>query len=129
MSLKTSNRLFSVFAYILVPAMVLTSVILGSVYAAGAFVPLAAAGTASTFSVSPDSSAKAGAAIGAGICCVGMVGSGLGQGISVGKALEALSRNPEVESRLRTLMFTGMAITESASLYAFVLSIMLIFVF
>ena len=68
------------------------------------------------------------AVIGGGIAALGMLGSGLGQGIAAGKAAEAISRNPEAESKIRSMFLVGAAIAESAALYAFVIAIMAIFI-
>lgn len=66
-------------------------------------------------------------AIGAGLA-VGLagIGSGNGQGILVGKALEGMARNPEMEPKLRTNMFIGAGITETAVIYGLVIAIVLI---
>eukprot|EP01068_Selenidium_serpulae_P019843 Selendium_serpulae@DN7353_c0_g1_i1.p1 len=64
--------------------------------------------------------------IGAGIASLGMFGSGLGQGYAAGKAAEAVSRNPEAESKVRSMFLVGAAVAESSALYAFVISIMII---
>ncbi|RKX67135.1 MAG: ATP synthase F0 subunit C [Tenericutes bacterium] len=56
------------------------------------------------------------------------IGAGIGQGYAAGKAAEAVARNPEAESKIRSMMIVGAAIAESAALYAFVIAIMLIFV-
>ena len=68
------------------------------------------------------------AVVGGGIAALGMLGSGLGQGIAAGKAAEAISRNPEAESKIRSMFLVGAAIAESAALYAFVIAIMAIFI-
>lgn len=79
------------------------------------------------FDANPDF-VKAMAAIAAGMACIGMAGVGLGQGIAAGKAAEAVGRNPEAESKIRSLLILALAITETAALYAFVIAIMLLFV-
>lgn len=68
-------------------------------------------------------------AIGAGIAMVGVIGTGAGQGYATGKAVEAVGRNPEAESKIRKMLIMGLAITESAAIYAFVISILLVFVY
>lgn len=68
-------------------------------------------------------------AVGAGMAMVGATGTGAGQGIAAGRAAEAVGRNPEAEAKIRTMMIVGMAIAESAAIYALVVSILLLFVF
>lgn len=68
-------------------------------------------------------------AIGAGLAAIGGIGTGLGQGYAAGKAVEAVGRNPEAEAAIRKMLILGLAITESAAIYALVIAILLIFVF
>ncbi|MGL5617916.1 MAG: ATP synthase F0 subunit C [Metamycoplasmataceae bacterium] len=68
-------------------------------------------------------------AIGAGMAVIGVVGTGIGQGYATGKAVEAVGRNPEAEAKIRKMLIMGLAITESAAIYAFVVAILLIFVY
>ncbi len=68
-------------------------------------------------------------AIGAGVAIIGVVGTGLGQGYATGKAVESVGRNPEAEAKIRKMLIMGLAITESAAIYAFVVSILLVFVY
>ena len=68
-------------------------------------------------------------AIGAGLAMVGASGVGAGQGIAAGRAAEAVGRNPEAESKIRTMLIVGMGIAESAAIYALIVSILLLFVF
>jgi len=66
--------------------------------------------------------------IGAGLSTISCVGSGIGQGFAAGKAVEAVARNPEVESKIRTQFVIGAAIAESGAIYGLVVSLILIFV-
>lgn len=66
--------------------------------------------------------------VGAGISTIACAGSGIGQGYAAGKAVEAVSRNPEVESKIRTQFVIGAAISESGAIYGLVVSLILIFV-
>ncbi|WP_342252701.1 ATP synthase F0 subunit C [Spiroplasma endosymbiont of Amphibalanus improvisus] len=66
--------------------------------------------------------------IGAGLAAIGCCGSGIGQGFIGGKAVEAIGRNPEVEGKVRTMYIISAAITESGSIYALVIAIILLFV-
>ncbi|MDR1353948.1 MAG: ATP synthase F0 subunit C [Oscillospiraceae bacterium] len=66
-------------------------------------------------------------ALGAGIAAVGCLGAGLGQGIATGKAAEAVARQPEAKSAITTTLVLGCAIAETTSLYALLVSLLLLF--
>jgi F-type H+-transporting ATPase subunit c len=67
--------------------------------------------------------------LGAGLAMgLGAIGPGIGLGIMIGKALEAIARQPEVSGEVRTNMFIGIGVTEAVALYAFVVALILIFV-
>ena len=73
--------------------------------------------------------AQAAKLLGAGIAMgVGALGPGLGLGMMIGKALESIARQPEVAGDIRTNMFIGIGIIEALALYAFVISLILLFV-
>ena len=59
---------------------------------------------------------------------VGSIGPALGLGMLISKALESIARQPEVTGDIRTTMFIGIGVTEAVALYAFVISLILIFV-
>lgn len=65
--------------------------------------------------------------LGAGIAVLTGFGPGIGQGYAAGKAVEALGRQPEAESSIRTLMITGQAVAETTGLYGLIVAIILIF--
>ena len=67
-------------------------------------------------------------AIGAGLCMgLGAIGPAIGEGNAVGKALEAMARQPEMAGTLRTNMILGCAITETTGIYSLVISLLLMF--
>ena len=66
-----------------------------------------------------------GAAIAIG---VGAIGPGLGIGLAVRGAMEALGRNPEAAGDIRTTMIIGAALAEAVAIYAFVIAIIIAFV-
>ena len=67
-------------------------------------------------------------ALGAGLCMgLGAIGPAIGEGNAVGKALEAMARQPEMASALRTNMILGCAITETTGIYSLVISLLLMF--
>jgi F-type H+-transporting ATPase subunit c len=56
-----------------------------------------------------------------GITTIGMLGSGIGEGYLIGKALEAMGRNPSISGMIFTRMIIGVALAESTAIYAFVI--------
>lgn len=58
---------------------------------------------------------------------VGALGPGLGIGMIGGKAVEALGRNPEAESAIRTTMILALAFAEAIAIYALVVALILKF--
>ena len=68
-------------------------------------------------------------ALGAGLCMgIGAIGPAMGEGNAVGKALEAMARQPEMAGNLRTNMILGCAITETTGIYSLVIALLLMFV-
>ncbi len=55
------------------------------------------------------------------------IGPGIGVGIIVAGALQAMSRNPEMENTLVTYMFIGIAFTEALAIFGLVISFMIAF--
>ena len=71
---------------------------------------------------------KPSAAIGAGFAYgLAAIGPGIGIGYLVGKAVEAMARQPEAAGMVRTTMFLGIAFTEALALIGFVVFILLKF--
>ena len=68
-------------------------------------------------------------AIGAGIAVLAGLGTGIGEGIAASREVEAIGRNPEAESKVRTTMILGIALTETVALYGLLVSLILIFVY
>ena len=67
---------------------------------------------------------KAACAIGAGIAMgFGAIGPAVGEGNAVGKALEGMARQPEVQGRLFTVFILGSAFVEALALIGFVVSL------
>ncbi len=58
---------------------------------------------------------------------LGAIGPGIGVGILVSKALEAIGRNPEAVGAIRPLMFIGVVLTEAITIYALVFAIIIKF--
>lgn len=95
------------------------AVMAGAAWADGAVVAKAADGSVWFFGMTM---LGAGLAIG-----LGAIGTGIGQGTAVGKALEAMARQPEMVSTLQTNMFIGLAFIESLCIYALAVAMILIY--
>lgn len=68
-------------------------------------------------------------AIGAGLAMgAGSVGPALAIGMLVGKAMEALGRNPEARGAIQTNMILGVAFAEAIGIYALLTAIIIAFV-
>ncbi|HHT97033.1 MAG TPA: ATP synthase F0 subunit C [Clostridiales bacterium] len=67
-------------------------------------------------------------AIGAGISMLGGIGPGIGEGYAVGKACEAIGRQPESKGEVTTTMLMGCAVAETTGLYSLIIGLLLIFV-
>ncbi|GMO14220.1 MAG: ATP synthase F0 subunit C [Mycoplasmoidaceae bacterium] len=75
-----------------------------------------------------DSGSNIGVGIGAGLCMLGAMGCGIGEGIAASKACESVGRNPEAENKIRNMMVIGCAISETSGLYGLIIALLLIFV-
>ncbi|UGT39387.1 ATP synthase F0 subunit C [Nocardia yamanashiensis] len=64
-----------------------------------------------------ETKAKGYGAIGYGLAAIG---PGIGVGIVVGKAIEGIARQPELQGQIRTTMFLGIAFTEALALIGLV---------
>ena len=63
-------------------------------------------------------------AIAAGI---GVLGPGIGIGILVSKALEAIGRNPEAASKIQSTMILGIVFVEALAIFALVVAFIIKF--
>lgn len=59
---------------------------------------------------------------------VGVFGPAIGIGMIGSKAVEALGRNPEAESAIRTTMILAIAFAEAVAIYVLVVALILKFV-
>ena len=57
----------------------------------------------------------------------GVMGPGIGLGILVGKALEAIGRNPEASGKSQAMMFVGIAVTDALVIFALVIGFIIKF--
>lgn len=66
--------------------------------------------------------------MGAGLAIgLGGIGPGIGVGLLVKGALEAIGRNPDAAGQLQTLMYIGAGLAEAIAIYALVIAILILF--
>ena len=71
---------------------------------------------------------KAAAYIGAAIAMgLGTFGPAIGQGIIGMKACENIGKYPESAGKIRTTMMISMGLVETSAIYAFIISLMLVY--
>ena len=67
-------------------------------------------------------------AIGAGIAVLTGLGAGVGIGLATSKAVEAIARQPEAESKISKALLLGCALAEATAIYGFVIGLLFLFV-
>ena len=67
-------------------------------------------------------------AIGAAIAVLTGIGAGIGIGIGLAtsKAVEAIARQPEAESKISKALLLGCALAEATAIYGFVIGLLII---
>lgn len=65
-------------------------------------------------------------AIGAGIAVLTGIGAGVGIGIATSKAVDAIARQPEAESKISKALLLGCALAEATAIYGFVIALVII---
>lgn len=58
---------------------------------------------------------------------VGVLGPGIGIGMLVARALEAIGRNPEASGKIQATMFIGVAFVEALAIFALVVAFIIKF--
>ena len=66
--------------------------------------------------------------VGAGLAMIGAIGAGIGIGLSVGGAVQAMGRNPDATPTIQTNMILGVAFAEAVAIYCLVVALILLFV-
>lgn len=66
-------------------------------------------------------------AIAASFTMIAALGIGIGQGIIGMKGVEGVARQPEAKADILQTMLVGQAVTETTGIFAFIISIVLIF--
>ena len=67
-------------------------------------------------------------AIGAGLAMIAGLSPGIGEGIAVSKALEAIGRQPECKGEVTSTMLLGCAVAETTGIYSLIIALILLFV-
>lgn len=67
-------------------------------------------------------------AIGAGIAALSGIGAGIGTGIATGKAVEAISRQPEAKGDITNTLIIGSAFSEATAIYGLLVAIILLLI-
>lgn len=62
------------------------------------------------------------------ITMLAVMPSAIGEGLVVCHAVDGISRNPEVYSKLRTTMILGCSLVETTAIYSLLVAILLLFV-
>ena len=66
--------------------------------------------------------------IGAAAAVFTGIGAGISIGMATGKAAEAIARQPEAASQIRSSLLLGCALAEATAIYGFVIGLVIIFV-
>ena len=66
-------------------------------------------------------------AIGAAVAVGTGIGAGIGIGLATGKAVDAIARQPEAESKISKSLILGCALAEATAVYGFVIGLLIIF--
>ena len=64
----------------------------------------------------------------AAIAILGVMPRALGEGLVCAHAIDGMSRNPEMYSKLRTTMILACALVETTAIYSLLISILILFV-
>ncbi|NOG48033.1 MAG: ATP synthase F0 subunit C [Chloroflexi bacterium] len=67
-------------------------------------------------------------AVGAGLAMIGALGPGVGIGVLVNGALQAIGRNPDAAGRVQTNMILGIVFAEAVAIYCLVVALIVLFV-
>lgn len=78
-------------------------------------------------SITPEAFIMGMSALGAGLAMIAMTGVGIGIGYNAGRTVEGTARQPEAQGTLLKLMLIGVALTETAGIFALIISIILLF--
>ena len=77
--------------------------------------------------ITPEAFIMGMSALAAGLAMIAMAGVGIGIGFNAGKTVESTARQPEAQGTLLKVMLVGVALTETAGIFALIISIILLF--
>ena len=77
--------------------------------------------------ITPEAFIMGMSALAAGLAMLAMAGVGIGIGFNAGKTVESTARQPEAQGTLLKTMLIGVALTETAGIFALIISIILLF--
>ena len=63
-------------------------------------------------------------AIGAAVAVLTGLGAGLGISLATGKAVDAIARQPEAESKISKNLILGCALAEATAIYGFIIGLL-----
>lgn len=67
-------------------------------------------------------------AIGAGMAALTGIGAGIGIGLATSKAVDAIARQPEAESKISKNLLLGCALAEGTAIFGMVVALLIVFV-
>lgn len=67
-------------------------------------------------------------AVGAGLAMIGAFGPGIGIGLLVQGAMQAIGRNPDAAGQIQANMILGIVFAEAVAIYALVVALIILFV-
>ena len=74
-------------------------------------------------------SALSGKSLGAAsVVGLAAAGGGIGMGMAIARSVEGVSRQPEAEGKIRTMLMLGLVFIETVVIYALIVAILIIFV-
>ena len=84
----------------------------------------------STIEIADETANSAGSKAWAAAICVGLAAAAgaIGMGWAISKSSEGISRQPEAEGKIRTILMLGLVFIETAIIYALIVAILIIFV-
>ena len=65
-------------------------------------------------------------ALGAAVAVITGIGAGLGIGMATSKAVDAIARQPEADSKITKLLIIGGALAEATAVYGLVIGLLII---
>ncbi len=65
--------------------------------------------------------------VGAGLATLGAIGGGIGVGLIFAAGINGIARNPSAESKIKPLVFLGMALAEGLGIISLVIGLYLAF--